>query len=263
MQPVGFGWSKSEEALPKKPSKTSRKGQHDAKIQQTPQSKSEPNRTAAIKPSKAPTRNSTGKTRSTAINRIMDLDPASSDELSSVPSDIDDVSIASITSCKSTLSKSSPKRYAKDLPFPIYWTEVLSPTSNTYIPVDALVLSTVASSPDLLYTFEPRGAAADKAKQVIAYVIAYSADGTAKDVTVRYLRKRIFPGKTKGVRMPVEKIPIYNRKGKVVRYEEQDWFRTVILGYARPSSKRTLADQAEDEGDLVPAASAKKQTRRP
>ncbi|EON66178.1 hypothetical protein W97_05422 [Coniosporium apollinis CBS 100218] len=261
LQPVGFGWSKSEEALPKKSSKTSHSKHHDPKNPQTTQTNPEPGRIPAIKSSKAPIRNSAGKTRSTATNTTMNLDTASSDELSSVPSDIDDdVSVADITPRKSTPSKNSPKRFDKDLPFPFYWTEVLSPTSNTYIPVDALVLSTVASNPDLLYTFEPRGAAADKAKQVIAYVIAYSADGTAKDVTVRYLRKRIFPGKTKGVRMPAEKIPIYDRKGKVVRYEEQDWFKSVILGYARPSSKRTLADQAEDEGDLVPALSAKKAT---
>ncbi|KAK8159885.1 hypothetical protein BC567DRAFT_251662 [Phyllosticta citribraziliensis] len=120
----------------------------------------------------------------------------------------------------------------------------------------------VASTSDLLASFEPRGAAADKAKQVIAYVVAHSSDGTAKDVTVRYLKKHIWPGKTKGFRMPIEKIPIHNRRGKVKRYEEYDWFKDVMRGYTRDGLLRTKADEIEDEGDLVPVnpAQAKKNT---
>src|SRR5262249_39311573 len=140
----------------------------------------------------------------------------------------------------------------KDLVFPLYWTEVLSPVSNTYIPVDPLVLRLVGSRPDTLSSFEPRGAKADKAKQIMAYVVGFSSDGTAKDVTVRYLKRHMLPGKTKGVRIPVEKIPVYNHRGRVERQEVFDWFKTVMSGYERDSKRRTWIDDMEDSTDLKP-----------
>ena len=57
--------------------------------------------------------------------------------------------------------------------------------------------------------------------------------------------------------MPAEKVPIYNRKGKVKRYEDYDWFRTVMSVYDRPERKRTLADELEDQGDLKPFKAVK------
>jgi xeroderma pigmentosum group C-complementing protein len=129
--------------------------------------------------------------------------------------------------------------------------------SNKFIPVDPIVLSTIASTDDLLQSFEPRGKKAENAKQVICYTIGYAADGTAKDVTVRYLKKHQLPGKTKGTRMPVEKVPIYNRKGKVRRYEEYDWFRTLMSVYDKAESKRTKADELEDATDLKPFKAGK------
>jgi xeroderma pigmentosum group C-complementing protein len=50
----------------------------------------------------------------------------------------------------------------------------------------------------------------------------------------------------------VEKVPIYNRKGKIKRYEEYDWFRTLMSVYDRPEKKRTKADDIEDQTDLKP-----------
>ncbi|KAF2835233.1 Rad4-domain-containing protein, partial [Patellaria atrata CBS 101060] len=178
--------------------------------------------------------------------------------LSSADSYIDNDSITEVTPHVSPTAKQSSKGYDRDMPFPIYWTEVLSPISNMYIPVDATVLSTVANTQELVASFEPRGKQADKSKQVIAYVVAYNNDGCAKDVTVRYLKRRTIPGKTKGFRFPVQKVPIYNRKGKVARYEQFDWFKTVIRCYARDPTSRTLADELEDQGDLVPAQPDKK-----
>ncbi|KAL1969813.1 hypothetical protein VTN77DRAFT_7322 [Rasamsonia byssochlamydoides] len=137
--------------------------------------------------------------------------------------------------------------YDRDLPFPIYWTEVISPITHEVIPVDSLVLSNpVATTPELVAAFEPRGARAEKAKQVIAYVIAYNADGTAKDVTTRYLRRRTWPGKTKGYRLPVEKI------GGSTRTYEYDWFKVTMRGYTRSQDQRTIVDDIEDAKDLVP-----------
>ncbi|EAW14029.1 Rad4 family protein [Aspergillus clavatus NRRL 1] len=153
----------------------------------------------------------------------------------------------------------SVKKYDKDLPFPIYWTEVASPVTHEIIPVDPLILSNpVATTPELQAAFEPRGSKAEKAKQVICYVVAYSSDKTAKDVTTRYLRRRTWPGKTKGYRIPVEKIPVPGRKGKSYEY---DWFRTIMRVYERAHKDRTAVDDIEDAKDLLPNQPEKKQVK--
>ncbi|KAJ5319924.1 hypothetical protein PENANT_c040G01972 [Penicillium antarcticum] len=140
------------------------------------------------------------------------------------------------------------KQFDKDLPFPIYWTEIASPITNEIISVDPLVLSNpVAPTGDLQATFEPRGAKAERAKQVICYVVAHSTDGTAKEVTTRYLRKRTWPSKTKGFRMPLEKIPLPGLRGQYIAF---DWFGMVMRGYQRPKERRTAVDELEDERDL-------------
>lgn len=152
-----------------------------------------------------------------------------------------------------TDSKKKPKvknraQYDKDLPFPIYWTEVASPVTHEIIPVDPLVLSNpVATTPELQAAFEPRGAKAERAKQVICYVIAHSADRTAKDVTTRYLRRRTWPGKTKGFRIPMERIPIPGHRGQ---YFEIEWFRIIFRRYEKPQDQKTKIDEVEDAKDL-------------
>jgi xeroderma pigmentosum group C-complementing protein len=144
--------------------------------------------------------------------------------------------------------KTKCKQFDKDLPFPVYWTEVASPITNDIISVDPLVLSNpVAPTADLQASFEPRGAKAERAKQVICYVVAHSADGTAKEVTTRYLRKRTWPSKTKGFRIPLEKIPLPGLRGQYIAF---DWFGMVMRGYQRPREKRTAVDELEDERDL-------------
>ncbi|BDD56162.1 hypothetical protein MPDQ_000974 [Monascus purpureus] len=154
------------------------------------------------------------------------------------------------------LPTKNKKTYDRDLPFPIYWTEVASPITHEIIPVDPLVLpNAVATTPELQAAFEPRGAKAERAKQVVCYIVAHAPDGTAKDVTTRYLRRRTWPSKTKGYRLPVEKIPIPGRRGKFYEY---DWFRATMRGYMRPESKRTTVDDIEDVRDLVPTKAEKK-----
>ncbi|OGE53782.1 hypothetical protein PENARI_c007G01179 [Penicillium arizonense] len=144
--------------------------------------------------------------------------------------------------------KTKRKQFDQDLPFPVYWTEVASPITNDIISVDPLVLSNpVAPTADLQASFEPRGAKAERAKQVICYVVAHSADGTAKEVTTRYLRKRTWPSKTKGFRIPLEKIPLPGLRGQYIAF---DWFGMVMRGYQRPREKRTAVDELEDERDL-------------
>ncbi|KAF2452755.1 Rad4 transglutaminase-like domain-containing protein [Lineolata rhizophorae] len=244
LQPIGFGWSKGEEATPKK--------RKDKDVELDERDKSDKGGFM-----EAPR---TGRKSGRAINdaEMKDaLNDSDNSALSSPPE-----SDSETPDLQPAYSRSQPnprKVYDKDLPFPTYWTEVISPISNAPIPVDAHILSTVASTPDLIASFEPRGKQADKSKQVIAYVIAYSPDGTAKDVTVRYLKRRMLPGKTKGVRIPVEKVPVYNKHGKVRKYEEYDWFKAVMSSYQRSSEQRTLTDDVEDQGDLRPAHSAKKE----
>ncbi|KAK0916176.1 hypothetical protein LTR91_012146 [Friedmanniomyces endolithicus] len=260
LQPVGFGFSKTEEAFARRPKKkagTVEKAEvmSDSDVVEVTSKKG-----GSVKESKAelkkkqPARKPGRGKKDTPIS-LDDSDSSLSSAVSDtgeapVKDDEDDLSVIDIT--PSTPRRKPNKKYDRELAFPNYWVEVCSPATHKYIPVDPIVLSTIASNEDLLQTFEPRGKKAELAKQVMAYTIAFSTDGTAKDVTVRYLRKHQLPGKTKGMRMPAERVPIYNRKGKVKRYEDYDWFRTVMAGYARPHRKRTAADDLEEQTDLKP-----------
>ncbi|KAF2094331.1 Rad4-domain-containing protein, partial [Rhizodiscina lignyota] len=233
LQPVGFGFSKAEDGNPRK--------KKESTVQQE----------TSRKPESTPTRKSTrGNTKAAAIS----LDTSSSDELSDAPSDIS--TSPSIIDVTSKMSK-KPIKAQNASPFPTYWTEVFSPVTKTFIPVVCLPSPLIANSPDLLASFTPSGKAAEKAKQVLAYVIGFSADGTAKDVTVRYLKKKQWPGKTKGVRVAKEKLPIYGRNGKVKKYIDWDWFAQVMSGYAKDPRIRTEAEEMEDEVELKPVAASK------
>ncbi|KAK5133787.1 hypothetical protein LTR08_007216 [Meristemomyces frigidus] len=264
LQPPGLGWSKSEEADAEKVAKKEGKGKkmvEDAEVEEVnPEKAGSGKKAEPSSKGKKPMRNTSRDNKAKPI----DLEEDSDIELSNAPSapepngldDDDDLSVVDIT--PPTPPKQKPNmKYDRDLAFPIYWVEVCSPVSQKYIPVDPIVLCTIASNDELLQTFEPRGKKSELAKQVMAYTIAFNADGTAKDVTVRYLKKHQLPGKTKGMRMPAEKLPIFNRKGKVKRYEEYDWFRTVMSLYDRPERKRTAADDLEEQTDLLPAKPAK------
>ncbi|SLM40813.1 Rad4/PNGase transglutaminase-like fold [Lasallia pustulata] len=273
LQPVGYGWSKSEEGVHqrKKFSQAAQRAsngttrsdgeshdtssEEDLAIGRTPRNlenkaATTPKRTGPVK-------------RTTKGGRNAPIDLECSSELSSAPNiseDSDDESVIDVT--PSAPRKALNKYYDKDMPFPIYWVEVVSPITHEVIPVDPLILTPpVASKPELLTSFEPRGAKADKAKMVLAYVIAFSPDGSAKDVTTRYLKRHMWPGKTKTVRVPVEKIPVYNKKGKIKHYEDYDWFKTVMSGYTRTDEMRTVVDFLEDAKDLKPVKPEKKERR--
>jgi xeroderma pigmentosum group C-complementing protein len=261
LQPTGFGWSKAEEAKSRKP--------HDPElllssareqISLTSDAGAEDHQHSRIseRPVNTVTRPASSKVgtgpgpplRGTTMAPIT-IDNSDS-ELSSVPDSDSDTAVINASPSKPSAVNSPLKPIDKDLHFPVYWTEILSPVSNAYYPVSTLVNPNVATAPENYQVFEPRGAAAEKAKQVICYVTAFAADRTAKDVTVRYLKRHQLPGKTKGFRIPSEKIPVYNRRGKVIKYEKYDWFKRAMSCYTRSSEKRTLADDLEDQGDLIP-----------
>lgn len=249
IQPLGFGWSKAEEADEEKEQQANG-DQADAT-----KTKVANKRVAIKKPARRQTRSSD--------NDALKIDLDDSDEylepLGESESDSSVVAVTGETDSKQPRSKS----YDKDLEFPHYWTEVISPVTNKYIAVDPIVKSIIGTNRDLIESLEPRGSKADKAKQIMAYCIGFSQDGTAKDVTVRYLRKQIFPGKTKGVRMPEEKIPVYNKHGKIRRYEQFNWFKSIIRGYARGDSKHPITgiDEMEESTDLKPVQPEKKEVK--
>ncbi|KAI9720193.1 MAG: hypothetical protein M1812_003011 [Candelaria pacifica] len=260
LQPVGFGWSKAEDAAAKKKGKQNDARGPSTQANQDSSDESGPSDDSNISKSRASKRSSKKITKKTDTRgRKTNKDIHGTTLLSDNSSELSSLSDEDRSVVDITPSRKPTKAYDKDLPFPIYWSEVLSPISDRYIPIDALILpQPVATNQDHLATFEPRGPKADKAKQVLAYVVAYSADGTSKDVTARYLKKHMWPGKTKGMRIPVEKVPVYNKRGKVKRYEEFDWFKSVISGYARSSKQRTATDDIEDEDDLKPVKVVRK-----
>lgn len=275
LQPVGFGWSAIEDAADRKEKKTSTSAKQamdmesdiERSDQDMPDSEGETNTTPSM-PAKGSTATRRGantsksmiskatKTRRSSIRASGAKDAPihlSEDEAE------DDDSVVDVTPARARREPS--KAYEKDLS-PNYWSEVLSPVTGVWTPCSTLLPDGGAVTNETLLTFfEPKGKKAEKAKQVMAYLIGYSSDGTAKDVTVRYLRRHMFPGKTKGMRMPAEKIPIYNRHGKVKRYEQYDWFRTVMSGYIRRDKDRTQTDDHEDATDLKIVKPEKKEVK--
>ncbi|KAL8707883.1 MAG: hypothetical protein Q9220_007167 [cf. Caloplaca sp. 1 TL-2023] len=248
LQPVGFGWNKNEEAAPAKkkvpkaePIEETTRSDEGGSIEV---SRSQP----STKPSgisSNPNGSSINGSRKIPIN----LSSSSSSELSSPNDSSGDESIVDVT--PSTPRQRPNMPYDRDLIFPSYWAEVISPVTKEVYPVDPLILTpSVATNPEHLAAFEPRGAKADKAKQVFAYVIAYSPDGSAKEVTTRYLKKHMWPGRTKGNRLPLERIPVHDKKGKIKHHEDYDWFKTVMSGYTRPDFMRTAVDDIEEAKDL-------------
>ncbi|KAI9839193.1 MAG: hypothetical protein M1819_003186 [Sarea resinae] len=263
LQPVGYGWSKNEDAAAKKlklKSQSASPGKRetdDDADDDEPKSKEPPakDRDNPSKQRKINPRSAKKPGQKAKASDPIEISTDSSELSSLSEEEDDDDSVIDVTPL--TPQKAINKSYDKDLEFPIYWTEVLSPLTNSFIPVDPVVRSIVTAHPDTLASFEPRGTKAEKAKQVLAYVVAYSADGTAKDVTVRYLKRHVWPGKTKSVRIPIEKVPVYNHRGKVKKYEELDWFKTAMSAYSRDASKRTAVDDLEEEKDLKPVKAVK------
>ena len=269
LQPVGFGWNKNEEATAKH-QKSRQEARNGTASSESSVSEDEGDGAAGLQ--KRPKHKAKAKPKGVSAEKRAiqngikhaspDLARSSIAENFAKGSDneSDDESVIDVT--PSTPRKKPNANYDRDLSVPNYWTEVISPITNKVHPVDPLILTpAVVTSPEQLAQFEPRGVKADKAKQVFAYVIAYSPDGTAKEVTTRYLKRHMWPGRTKGMRFPVEKVPVYNARGKIKRYEEYDWFKTVISGYRRTHAMRSAVDDLEDSTDLKAVKPEKKEAK--
>lgn len=268
LQPVGFGFNKIEEAEPDKIGDLSTEVKLDTPTAESSKGKGRPTKKAPskqAKPSqiKRQPRQSGRSLRKQGRRSLQgDSDGSDDDDLQLSEEDSEDNFSVEIPPLAPT-KDSSHAKFDRDLEFPHYWTEVLSPATHKYVPVDVIVKNIVGTSRDLIESLGPRGAKADKVKQVMAYVVGFSQDGTAKDVTVRYLKGQLFPGKTKGTRMPLEKIPVYNKNGKVKRYDHFDWFKSVLRAYTRGGENHPLTevDYDEDATDLKIAQPAKKEVK--
>lgn len=267
LQPVGFGFTKFEDA--------DEETQDDKNVGSSPaktNGKTETPKKVVGRPAKAPRKTSpdpkkqsrqSGRSLRQKDRKTLKEDAGSSeDDDLKLSNESDNDSVVEIPPLKAPNNTTTAK-FDKDLEFPHYWTEVLSPATQKYVPVDAIVKNVVGTNRDLIESLEPRGAKAEKSKQVMAYIVGFSDDQTAKDVTVRYLKNRMLPGRTKGVRMPMEKIPVYNKNGKVKRYDQFDWFRSVLRGYTRGGENHPLTDIDYDEDftDLKPAHPQKKEVK--
>ena len=271
LQPVGFGWNKGEEATMTKKKASKRSQARATSGGSNPESDDDESVRMLVKGSTANRKIPNGKVKAktakglalkkSKISVKQDLIGLSDDsELSSAAEDgrdSDNGSVIDVT--PAAKANRSHANYDTDMTFPTYWVEVISPINHRVYPVDPFILMpSVAENADQLGAFEPRGAKAEKAKIVFAYVIGFSSDGTAKDVTTRYLKRHMWPGKTKGARLPVEKIPVLNRRGKVKRYEDYDWFKTIMSPYTRTHNMRKACDDLEEQNELKPVKPAKK-----
>lgn len=268
LQAVGFGFNKIEEAEPEKVGGPSMEMKQDAPTTESGKGKGRPAKKAPSKQAKASQTKKQPRQSGRALRKQgrrslkEDSDEPGDDDLQLSEEDSEDnfsVKVPPLTPTKD----SNNAKFDRDLEFPHYWTEVLSPATQKYVPVDVIVKNIVGTNRDLIESLGPRGAKADKAKQVMAYVVGFSQDGTAKDVTVRYLKGQLFPGRTKGTRMPPEKIPVYNKNGKVKRYDQFDWFKSVMRAYTRGGENYPLTevDYDEDATDLKIAQAVKKEVK--
>ncbi|KAF5870520.1 putative dna repair protein [Botrytis fragariae] len=114
----------------------------------------------------------------------------------------------------------------RESPFPIFWVEVLDSAHQKWIPIDPLVTETISKP----RSFEPP--LTDK-ENALSYVLAFSPDSSARDVTRRY-----------------SKAP--NSKTRKQRIEStpggQKWWNKVLSHYSR--GWKTDVEQIED-GELA------------
>ncbi|KAF4434763.1 hypothetical protein F53441_13647 [Fusarium austroafricanum] len=115
------------------------------------------------------------------------------------------------------------RKRIKESPYPVYWVEILDVGHQKWQPVDAVVTHTF---------WKPRALEppiTDK-ENFLSYVVAFEADGTAKDVTRRYAKA--YTAKTRRAR-----IETVSEGGDI-------WWRRVMKLYGR--RRRTDLDQIED-----------------
>ncbi|KAF1980400.1 Rad4-domain-containing protein [Bimuria novae-zelandiae CBS 107.79] len=241
LQPAGFSFQKAEDGKPKDLSNVGK----NTTTAQTNGSKSTPNKAGSSKANG-------GK------DDPIDLSDSELSSVISVPSGDEE-------EAGSKDPENAPqwqdRYYGRILPYPTYWTEAISNLTHTPVAISVIPKITVATPADQRYhLFESTKSNADRCHQVFAYLVAFSSDLTAKDITNRYLHNRRWPGITKGFRMPTEKVPVYDREGHLEGWGPWNFFENALKPYTRLKVHRKPWDEVEDEGDLVPAQAPKPRT---
>ena len=120
------------------------------------------------------------------------------------------------------LTKAEQRKPIRESKYPIYWVEAFNEAVQKWVPVDPLVTKTIAKASK----FEPP---AGESENNMSYVIAFEEDGSARDVTRRYVKA-------------------YNAKTRRERVEMTNngerWWRRVIKMYIQPHGLDR--DQLED-----------------
>ena len=125
----------------------------------------------------------------------------------------------------SMVSEPRIRRKVRDSPYPVFWVEVYSPAVMKWIPLDPLVRNTV-NKPKT--GFEPP---ASDPLNSMAYVIAFEEDGSAKDVTRRYVQ---FPNSK------TRKHRVESTRGGVV------WWKGTMRCFEKPFAQhRDVVEEAE------------------
>jgi len=135
----------------------------------------------------------------------------------------------------------SPKRI-RESPFPVFWVEVLDISHQKWHPIDAIVTGT---------QWRPRALEppANDRENCMTYVVAFEADGSARDVTRRYAKA--YNSKTKrmridGMSVPANRTPIAptTNEGRLPLNPGERWWRRALRRYRRPTGYSDL-DQIE------------------
>lgn len=119
-------------------------------------------------------------------------------------------------------------------PFPVYWVEVLDIAHQKWQPVDALVTRSQWKPKAL----EPPASDRDNC---MTYVVAFEADGSAKDVTRRYTKA--YNSKTRKMRIDAVAATGSADGDDVSRASGERWWRRAMRRYVNPWS--TDLDQIE------------------
>ncbi|KAM5346459.1 hypothetical protein ACJ41O_009464 [Fusarium nematophilum] len=115
------------------------------------------------------------------------------------------------------------RKRIKESSYPVYWVEILDVGHQKWQPVDAVVTHTFWKPKAL----EPP--ITDK-ENLLSYVVAFDADGTARDVTRRYAKA--YTAKTRRSRV------------ETASEDGEEWWRRIMKLYRR--RRRTDLDQIED-----------------
>ncbi|KAI2621984.1 Rad4-domain-containing protein [Hypomontagnella submonticulosa] len=123
-----------------------------------------------------------------------------------------DYNVPTIPTASSTREAPPVRRKICESPFPIYWVEVLDEAHQKWQPADPLVT-------DSFWKPQKMEPPASDRENCMTYVVAFEADGTAKDVTRRYAKA-------------------YNAKTRKMRVESAEaagekWWRKVLRAFSR------------------------------